>query len=60
MKKLIGNILGWPSGLASLAPFWPLLGALLCRGLRLWKLEARCVGVAIARSIALARGCQRG
>lgn len=60
MKILIGNILGWPSELVSLAPFWPLLGALVSRGLRLWRLEARCVGVAITRSIALARESGRG
>lgn len=55
MKIIIGNILGWPSDLAELAPFWPLVGALLCRWTHASKLEARCVGIAIARSIALAR-----
>lgn len=60
VKQLIGNILGWPSELALLAPFWPFLGALVFRKLRFEKLEARCVGNALARSIALARDSKRG
>ena len=55
MKTRIGRLLGFPDLLSVGAPFWPLLGALLCRWMRMERLEARWLGSALARSIVLAR-----